>query len=111
MSKNFIVSVELAKNTDVVVTERPFIRPSTTSISTSHQKPTGQKGKKATQPVEAPGAVSGSQLVTSDEVSATQSVEASGADTENLPADQHASLSAATYVRTGGHSSPGPHSG
>ena len=77
MSKNFTVPVEPAKNTDVVVTERPFIPPSTTSISTSHQKPTGQKkGKKATQPVEAPGAVSGSQLVTSDEVSATQSVEA-----------------------------------
>ena len=43
----------------------------------------------------------GSQLVTSDDVSATQLVEAPGADTESLPIDQHSSLSAATGVRTG----------
>ena len=57
MSKSFSVPVEQVKNTDMVVTERPFIPPTTASTSLSHQKPTGQKkkGKKATQPVEAPG--------------------------------------------------------
>ena len=42
-----------------------------------------------------------SQLVTSDDVSATQPVEAPDADTESLPTDQHSSLSAATGVTTG----------
>ena len=45
--------------------------------------------------------------MTSDDVSATQPVEAPDADTESLPADQHSSLSAATSVRTG-LLSPGP---
>ena len=89
------------KNTDAVVLDRPFIPPSTTGTSTSHQKSTGQKtGKKVTEPVEAPGAVPSSQLVTSVDVSATQPVEAPGADTENFTADQHSSLSTATGVRS-----------
>ena len=62
LSKSFQVLVEMVKNSDVVVTDRPFIP--------TKQQPTGVTGlkqsfgaasqrevKKATQPVEVPGAV------------------------------------------------------
>ena len=93
------------KNSDVTVTDRPFIPPTLASTSVNQHKSTGQKkGKKATQPVEAPGALPGSQLMSQEVVSATQPVEAPGADTENLPADQQSTLSATTGVRPELHS-------
>ena len=93
------------KNSDVPVTERPFIPPASASNSSQQHKSTGQKkGKKATQPVEAPGALPGSQLMNQEVVSATQPVEAPGTDTENLPADQQPTFSTTTGVRPQLHS-------
>ena len=105
LSKSSTVPVEPVKNSDVTVTERPFVPPTPASTSVSQHKSTGQKkGKKATQPVETSGALPGSQLMSQEVVSATQPVEAPGADTENLPADQQSTLSATTNVRTELHS-------
>ena len=84
-----------------MVTDRPFIpkvqaAPGTTSQkqTTGPVQHTSQKeGKKATQPVEAPGALSGSQqMEVSGDVSATRPVEAPGAGTDILPTGQDASL-------------------
>ena len=79
----------------MVVTDRPFIPPGQTAPgSTTQQQSTSQKeGKKATQPVEAAGALPGSQqMEVPGDVPATRPVEAPGAGTENLPTDQDASL-------------------
>ena len=104
LSKSFTVPVEPVKNSDVPVTDRPFIPPTAASTSSQQQKSTGQmKGQKATQPVEAPGALPGSQLM-DQVVSATQPVEAPGTDTESLPADQQLTLSTTTGVRSQLHS-------
>ena len=81
LSKTFTVPVEPVQSSDVVVTDRPFIPPSGQSApGSSSQQATGQMtGKKATQPVEAPGALPGSQqMEVSGDVSATQPVEAPG---------------------------------
>ena len=64
---NFTVPVEPVQSSDVVVSDRPFIPPGQAAPgSTSHKQPTGsshltglEEGKKATQPVEAPGALPG----------------------------------------------------
>ena len=93
----------------MVVTDRPFIPPSDQPApGSSSQQPSGQKkGKKATQPAQAPGALpSSQQMEVSGEVSATQPVEAPGADTENSSTDQDSSRPTST-VRTG--SRPDPH--
>ena len=104
LSKSFTVPVEPVKNSDVPVTGRPFIPPTAASTSSQQQKFTGQKkGQKATQPVEAPGALPGNQLM-DQVVSATQPVEAPGMDTESLPADQQLTLSTTTGVRPQLHS-------
>ena len=79
----------------MVVTDRPFILPGQRAPgSTTQQQSTSQKeGKKATQPVEAPGALPGSQqMAVPGDVSATRPVQAPSAGTENLPTDQDASL-------------------
>ena len=105
LSKSFTVPVEPVKKADVTVTERPFIPPTPASTSVIQSKSTGQKkGKKATQPAEAPGALPGSQLKNQKVVSATQPVEAPGADTEIFPADQQSSLPTPTGVRSELHS-------
>ena len=104
LSKSFTVLVEPVKNSDVPVTDRPFIPPIAASTSSQQHKSTGQKkGQKATQPVEAPGALPGNQLM-NPVVSATQPVEAPGTDTESLPADQQLTLSTTTGVRSQLHS-------
>ena len=89
LAKSFQVPVEPVKNSDVVVTDRPFIPPT--------QQPTGVTGekqsssaaskmdvKKATQPVEVPGVVL-----------ATWPVEAPGAAPVTHTTGQKADLSAA----------------
>ena len=104
LSKTFSVPVELVKNSDIPVTDRPFIPPASASTSSQQHRSTGQKKvQKATQPVEAPGALPGSQLM-DQVVSATQPVEAPGTDTESLPADQHLTLPTFTGVRPQLHS-------
>ena len=84
-----------------MVSDRPFIPPGQAAPSSgSHKQPTssglhtGQKeGKKATQPVEAPGALPGSQQMEgSGDVSVTRPVEAPGAGTEIPPTGPDASL-------------------
>ena len=81
LSKSFSIPVEPVKNSDVPVTDRPFIPPAAASTSSQQQKSTGQKkSQKATQPVEAPGT-----------------------DTESLPADQQLTLTS-TSVRPQLHS-------
>ena len=93
------------KNSDVPVTDRPFIPPTSASTSIQQQKSTGQKKiKKTSQPPEVSGVLPGSQLVSQDVVSATQPVEAPGTDTENLPADQEPVFSTTTGVRPQLHS-------
>ena len=90
----------------MVVTDRPFIPPSGQAApGSSSQQSTGQmKGKKATQPVEAPSAFPGSQqMEVPGNVSATRPVEAPGANTENFSTDQDAPLSASIH-RTGSRS-------
>ena len=86
----------------MVVTDRPFIPPTRQtapgSTSQQHQSTGQKKGKKATQPVEAPGALPGSQQMdVSGDVSATQPVEAPGADTDSLPTDLDAPLPASVH--------------
>ena len=104
LSKSFTVPVEPVKNSDGPVTDRPFIPPTAASTSNQQQKSTGQKkGQKATQPVEAPGALPGSQRM-NPVVSATQPVEAPGTDTESLPADQQPTLLTTTGMRPQLHS-------
>ena len=104
VAKSFTVPVEPVQSSDVV-TERPFIPPArqTAPSSTSQQhQSTGQtKGKKATQPVEAPGALPGSQqMESSGDVSATQLFEAPSKDQDSLPTDLDALLPASLH-RTG----------
>ena len=72
------------------MSDRPFIPPpvQTAPGSTNQQHP-----KKATQHVEAPGALPGSQqMEVPGDVSATRPVEAPGAGTESLPTAQASSL-------------------
>ena len=101
MAKNFTVPVERVQSSDVVVSDRPFIPPGQTAPnSTSHKQPTGsghhtglKEGKNATQPVESPGALTGSQqMQSSGDVSATRPVKAPGAGTESSPTGPDASL-------------------
>ena len=100
MAKNFTVPVEPVQSSDVVVSDRPFIRPGQAAPgSTSHKQPTGsgyhtgqKEGKKATQPVEAPGALPGSQQMEGSGVSVTRPVEAPGAGTEIRSTGLDASL-------------------
>ena len=78
LTRSFTVPVEPVQRGDVVVTDRPFI-PLLQQITgvTGQRQPTGQmEMKKATQPVEAPGAVI-----------ATRPVEASGATSEFKSSD------------------------
>ena len=63
LAKSFTVPIEPVQNSDAVVTYRPFITPEQTTVvtcqkqPTSQTRPTGQREmKKATQPVESPGA-------------------------------------------------------
>ena len=75
LAKSFQVPVEPVKNSDVVVTDRPFIPPTQQPTGvTGEKQPSGAASKryvkKATQPVEVPGAVL-----------ATRPVEAPGAAT------------------------------
>ena len=93
------------RNSDVPVTDRPFIPPTAASTSIQQQKSTGQKKvKKTSQPSEVSGVLLGSQLVSPDVVSATQPVEAPGTDTENLPTDQEPIFSSTTGVKPQLHS-------
>ena len=65
LARSFSVLVGPVQKGDVVVTDRPFIPPvqQTTSV-TGQRQPTGQmEMKKATQPVEAPSAVTAIQPV------------------------------------------------
>ena len=94
LSKSFTVPVEPVQSSDVVVTERPFIPPTrqTAPSSPSQQQSTSQKkGKKATQPVEAPSALPGSQqMELSGDVLAIRPIEAPSADQDaSLPANLH----------------------
>ena len=105
VAKSFTVPVEPVQSSDVVVTERRFIPPARQaapgSTSQQHQSTGQKKGKKATQPVEVPGALPGSQQMdSSGDVSATQAVEAPGADTDSLPTDLDTPLPASIH-RTG----------
>ena len=105
VAKSFTVPVEPVQSSDVVVTDRPFIPPARQtapgSTSQQHQSTGQKKGKKATQPVEAPGALPGSQqMESSGDVSANQPVETPGADTDSLPTDPDAPLPASAH-RTG----------
>ena len=106
LAKSFSVPVEPVKKSEVPVTDRPFIPPTAAATSTQQQKKsTGQKkAKKTSQPPEVSGVLPGSQLMSPDEVSATQPVEAPGTDTENLPADQEPTFSTTTGEKPQLHS-------
>ena len=99
LAKSFSVPVEPVKKSDVPVTDRPFIPPTAASTTSQQQnkKATGhKKTKKASQPPEVSGALPGGQLVSPEDVSATQPVEAPGTDTETPPADQEPVFSPTT---------------
>ena len=68
LAKSFQVPVEPVKNSEVVVTDRPFIPPTEQSTGTTgEQQPSGAASSsdmdKATRPVEVPGAVLATRLV------------------------------------------------
>ena len=68
LARSFQVPVELVKKSDVVVTERPFIPPTQQPTGVACQKQSSgaasqREVKKATQPVDAPGAVTVTQPV------------------------------------------------
>ena len=72
LAKSFTVPVEPVQSSDVVVNDRPFVPPlqQPTGSTGQKKKPTGQvqhtgekERKKATQPVEAPGAPTATQPV------------------------------------------------
>ena len=91
LAKSFQVPVELVKNSDVVVTDRPFIPPTQQSTSvTGEKQPSGAASKRdvknATQPVEVPGAVL-----------ATRPVEAPGAAPVIHTTGQESYLPTAVY--------------
>ena len=104
LASSFAVRVEPVQKSDVVVTDRPVIPPV--------QQPTGVAGeklsssaaskmemKKATQPVEAPGAVSATQPVeATGAVTATRPVEASGAVTATRPVEATGDVTATRPV-------------
>ena len=78
LARSFSIPVEPVPKGDVVVTDRPFIPPvqQTTGVTSQRQSTSQMQMKKATQPVEAPGAVT-----------ATQPVEASGAVLATRPVE------------------------
>ena len=98
LARSFQVPVELVQISDVVVIERPFIPPVQPSTGFTGQKQSSGAAsksdmKKATQPVEAPGALTATQPVeVPGAMMATQPVEASSASAEMLFTGQDSSL-------------------